>query len=176
MEKAPTTTSERFAAALLEKALIMNAFQEWKLRQLPLVKSLWLVKTCKVLHIPVQWLVKHWTAQMKYEEEYRKKLNGMARVTLGYEGALECPGRDSQEFFDRVWDSMAESIQFWQGTVSPRLHRVICLNNPSMFPLDAWKYMTVYKIAGVLATINEWAIPLILVVSVLLNIYMVNQC
>lgn len=114
----------------------------------------------------------HLSEQLAYNQEMTRKMWGMARIFMGYEGALECPGRDSEEFFDRVIRDMLEAELFFKGIVPPRVAMQIALNNPQKFPLDNLQARGRLLIVTALRATQKHGLKALLLASAAGNIYL----
>lgn len=155
----------------------MNVVREWWLRRFRMEKHLWLLKVLIFLKSKriADIAATHWNAQTKYELDYYKKMRGLGRLFLGYEGSLDCygaPGRDSSEFHEAVFSRMAESLEFIAGRVSRRVHFEVVMNNPKSFPLDHLKYRILILAHKAIVAAKRWALPAYCAVSTATIIYL----
>ena len=80
----------------------------------------------------------------KWHEETNKNMLSQARLFIAYDGALgeHGHGRDTSEFLQYTMDRMAESMEFWQGRVAPRVEMAIAFDDPERFPYQYVKWST----------------------------------
>lgn len=77
-----------------------------------------------------------------WHEESHKTMLSQSRLFIAYDGALDNYGRDTNEFVNDMAMRMAESVEFWQGKVAPRVEMSIAFDDPERFPYQYVKWTT----------------------------------
>jgi len=81
-----------------------------------------------------------------WHEETAAEMLSHSRLFIAYDGALECAGRDTDEFIDNCARGMDESLQFFMGKVAPRVEMSIAFDDPDRFPYQYVKWTTLINI------------------------------
>ena len=90
-----------------------------------------------------------------WHDDTEKEMLSHSRLFLGYDGALDCAGRDTDEFIADVGMRMAESAEFFMGRVAPRVEMSIAFDDPDRFPYQYVKWTTLLNIYLVKEYLNK---------------------
>ncbi len=74
-------------------------------------------------------------------EAEQKLMYSQARLFIAYDGALE-GGRDQDWWFKQCADRMAETVQYWAGTVPSRVSYCMAMDSPMEYPHAYVKWRT----------------------------------
>lgn len=121
-----------------------------------------------------RWLLRAYA----FHNNTQKEMLSTSRLFIAYDGALSCPGRDSEEAMDLFIDRMDESVSYWCGKVSPRVEINIAFNDPEKFPYQYVKWKTRVTKYNVRRYVNEnytWiSFSVLLVLMNILSLLIIN--
>ena len=91
----------------------------------------------------------------EWHEDTAKEMLSQSRLFIAYDGALECAGRDTDEFMADCMMRMSESAAFFMGEVSPRVEMSIAFDDPERFPYQYVKWTTLLNMYSAKAYLNK---------------------
>lgn len=88
------------------------------------------------------WYVNWLMGAHKFHSDSDKELKSQARLFMAYDGALDCPGRDTDEFVNLCVDRLGETITYWEGRTPPRVEMILAFDDPEKYPYQYVKWKT----------------------------------